>query len=93
MVFTIRMNQYTGGVKVKLFKTDFSAKWINLELNGELYSIHFKDTFLKGVYDVSLWGNNGKKKIKVISTYPTLKNRIACGWVLLKNKINQLLQQ
>lgn len=77
---------------MRLFKTDFSIKWIDLEFNGETYSIHFKDSFLKGVYDVSLWSKKGKQEVKVINVYPIFTKRLGCGWVLFKHTISKLLQ-
>lgn len=61
---------------MKILGTDFSAKWINFELDGKEYSIHFKDNFIKGTHEISVWGKGGKLKTNITSAYPNLARRI-----------------
>lgn len=35
--------------ETKIFGLDTSLKWINFEVDGIHYSVHFKESFLKGV--------------------------------------------
>lgn len=61
---------------MKILGRDFSAKWINFELDGKEYSVHFKDNFIKGTHDISIWGENGKIKSNITSAYPNVARRI-----------------
>lgn len=65
---------------MRIFGLDTSLKWINFEVDGIHYSVHFKESFLKGVYEVSIWKGTGKVHLpiqaKIESAYPTLKKRI-----------------
>lgn len=39
---------------MKILGTDYSAKYIRFELDGKECDVHFRDTFLKGTYDISV---------------------------------------
>lgn len=60
---------------MKIFKTDISAKYINFEMDGENYSVTFKNSILKGIHNVSVWKGGTVlelQKVKIRSTYPSL---------------------
>lgn len=65
---------------MKLFGVDTSLKWIDFELDGTHYSIHFKDSFLRGVHEVSVWKGKGagysSTTAKIESTYPKYLTRL-----------------
>lgn len=61
---------------MKFLGTDYSAKHIRFELDGKEYDIHFRNTFIKGTHDISVWGEKGKTNAKIISAYPHLGKRI-----------------
>ena len=61
---------------MKKSKTDISLKYIIFELEGKEYALNFRTSLLKGVYDVSMYGHEGKADIKVLDTYPPLKRLI-----------------
>ena len=67
---------------MKIKGIDMSAKYITFDLEGKSYSICFKDSFLKGVYDISVWRSNtisnilGKTEAEIKTAYPPLLERI-----------------
>lgn len=73
---------------MKLFGVDTSLKWIDFEHGEKHYSIHFKDSFFRGVYDVTVWEGDGKgfntqTETIIRSTYPVLMLRIKEFWIRL----------
>ena len=62
--------------KVKVFDVDVSTKWILFEADGKRYFVYFHDNMIKGVYDVSIHEGACKKEVKIVSTYPPLKQRL-----------------
>lgn len=81
---------------MKLFGTDISWKWINVEINDEFYSVHFKETLARGIYQVEVW-KKGKGVInaKIESTYPPLKEILHDLWrirlpIWFRSKVLQL---
>lgn len=62
-------------------KTDYGIKYIFFDLEGKKYLISFKDTFLKGIYGVSVSaGIDGKGYAQVDATieecYPGICGRL-----------------
>lgn len=83
---------------MKLFKTDISAKWINFSLNGEEYSIHFKDNLVKGVHEVSVWKGKGKSALgitdaQIKSAYPPLKKLLGEIALLMKLEFRRFFRR
>lgn len=72
---------------MKYLGVDYSAKDITFEVDGRWYSVHFRDTFLNGTYDISVWGKNGKTNAKIISAYPNLWRRIIDMALITKMEI------
>lgn len=65
---------------MKLFGVDVSAKHIFFEMDGKSYSIHLRDSIRKGIWDVSVWDESGKKKIRLEGAYTPLKTVIREMW-------------
>ena len=61
---------------MKLFGVDISAKYIFFEQDGKRYSIHFKSSLLRGVYDISIWDEKGRTNAKITGVYPPLNQII-----------------
>ncbi len=56
--------------------TDFGLKYVIADIDGEQYTISFRETFWKGIYDVSIRGGKHIPVSKVKSTYPGFLRRI-----------------
>lgn len=61
---------------MRLFGIDISEKYIFFEHNEKRYSVHFKSSLIKGIYDVSIWDEMGKTDAKVTGVYPPLSQII-----------------
>lgn len=66
---------------MKVFGTDVSLKYIFFELDGQKFSVSFRDSFFKGVYDVEIrTGTDGKgygKTTAVVeAVYPNFRERM-----------------
>jgi hypothetical protein len=66
--------------RIKVFGVDVSTKWILFEADGKRYSVYFHDNMIKGVHDVSIHEGTGKKEVKIVSTYPPLKQWLTDVW-------------
>ena len=80
--------------KLKIFRVDTSLKYINFELDGKQYSIHFRSNARKGIYDVSVWIEGRETSVKIMETYPSLKIILVELWRIhfplwLKFKVRQ----
>lgn len=77
---------------MKLLGTDFSAKYIILEINGKSYIVQFRDNIRKGVHDVKVWSKNGKVNVKITGTYPPLKKILVEWWILLSVWLKRIIK-
>lgn len=77
---------------MKLLGTDFSAKYIILEINGKSYIVQFRDNIRKGVHDVKVWSKDGEVKVKVTGTYPPLKEIFVELWILLSVWLKRIIK-
>lgn len=79
---------------MKILGTDFGLKYIIAEIDGNEYTISFRDTFSKGIYDVSVYARGALIATEVKSAYPGLFRRIQEGALLfcveLKNFIDRI---
>ena len=61
---------------MKIFDTDFTVKYIIFELDGKRYIVQFRDSLLKGMYDISVICDGCKADAKILGAYPPLKRII-----------------
>lgn len=79
---------------MKLFGVDTAIKWINIEIDDQCYSVHFKDSFIKGIHEISIYqGEAGSsfmeeiKNAKIKSRYPSVWQRVREVLLLIKIRI------
>lgn len=77
---------------MKLLGTDFSVKYIILEMDGKSYIVQFRDNLRKGVHDVKVWSKDGEVKVKIIGTYPPWKKVIVEWWILLSVWLKRIIK-
>ena len=58
---------------MKLFDVDVSLKYITVKLDDKKYTVQFRHSLLKGIYDVVVYGT---EKVEVVTVYPSLKEII-----------------
>ncbi|WP_162145082.1 hypothetical protein [Cellulosilyticum lentocellum] len=81
------------GESMKFLGTDYSAKYIRFELDGKEYDIHFRDTFIKGTHDISVWGEKGKTNARIISAYPHLGKRILDMALIARIELEEIIKR
>lgn len=55
---------------MKVFGVDTALKWINFEMEGKRYSIHFKNNWFAGITQVEVYADGKRKAVKTESEYP-----------------------
>lgn len=55
---------------------DFSNKYVCFEVDGVNYTVQFRSSFWRGIYDVQIFIFDGKSKAKIKDTYPCFRRRI-----------------
>ena len=61
---------------MRFFGTDFGLKYIIVEVDEKEITVSFRDSFRKGVYDVSFRINGCEYPARVKSAYPGFIQRI-----------------
>ncbi len=70
--------------KLVFLGTDFGLKYVMADIDGEQYTISFRKTFWKGIYNVSIRGGKHIPVNKVKSTYPGFLRRIQEAVLLIR---------
>ena len=65
---------------MKIFGVDVSGKFIAFNLEGEQYTINFRDSLRKGVYDISVWKNGKEVNAEITGSHPPLKEWLPEIW-------------
>lgn len=78
---------------MKILGTDYSAKYIRFELDGKEYDVHFRDNFIRGTYDISVWGERGETNAKIISAYPHLGKRILDIALIIRIEVRWIIER
>lgn len=68
---------------MKIFGVDLSAKWITFEMHGKEYTVHFKDSLIKGIHSIEVYeiacdgySIGGRVDAKIRNAYPPLRKII-----------------
>lgn len=76
---------------MKLLGVDTAIKWINVEIDDQCYSVHFKDSFIKGIHEISIYKGEARsnfmeemKSAKIKSRYPSVWQRVRELLLLIK---------
>lgn len=78
---------------MKFLGTDFSMKYIIVELDGREYILSFRETFIKGVYDVSLIVGGVTYHVKIKDAYPGVFRKAREGALLVRVKLENLINR
>ncbi len=74
-----------------LLGTDFGLKYVIVSIDGEEYTISFRENYWKGIYDVSIRGGKHIPAYKVKSTSPGFLRKIQEVVLLIQIKLEQAI--
>lgn len=73
--------------------TDFGLKYVIADIDGEEYTISFRETFWKGVHAVSVRGGKHIPTYEIKSTYPGFPRRILEAVLLIQFTLKQAIKR
>lgn len=73
--------------------TDFGVKYVIADIDGEEFTISFRESFWKGIYDVSIRGGKSTPTFKIKSTYPGFPQRILEAVLLTRLSLKQAINR
>lgn len=83
---------------MKLFGVDTAIKWISLDVGDESFLISFRESFFKGIYDVSLWKGSTtsllKDPVSIVfrNAYPSAVDRLRTVALLARDRLKLFIQ-
>ena len=95
-----RGNHKESEVKTLVFLgSDFGLKYVIADIEGEEFTISFRESFLKGIYDVSIrYGKRGPDgklipvPCEIKSTYPGFWRKIQEAVLLIRFNLEQAIK-
>ncbi len=67
-------------ITIRIFDVDISEKFITFKLDGKDYFIGFRDSAVKGVYNIFVRVDNKETTAEITNAYPPLKEVVNILW-------------
>ena len=78
---------------MKYLGVDHSLKYIVFELDGKQYTVQYRNTFIRGNYDISILEKGRITNAKIISAYPHLGKRIMDMALMTRLKLEWVIKR
>lgn len=75
------------------FGTDFGLKYVIADIDGEQFTVSFRESFWKGIHDVSIRGGKHIPVFETKSTYPGFPRRILEAVLLIQLRLEQAVKR